>query len=123
MFSLLNVEGTSPVLSYFPKLWYHQTAGLDMWHDTALLQLGLLLHGQPKALRKASMECMPSVRGRPQVKVDHYPGLPHTWWSVYPQVSKTSEWIEDLVVGAKWVLSVGESTLNAVAVSPKAAKL
>ena len=71
-----------------PKLYY-QVAGLDPWRDSALVY--------KKVLEKSSS-------ARTEVKMDIYPGLPHCWWLVYPQISETKKWIEDLVLGIEWLL-------------------
>lgn len=75
-----------------------------MWQDTALLFLSGLLHKKADLLPKESMEHAPSVPGRPQVRIEYYPGLPHCWWMVWPQISRTKLWIEDMVSGADWAL-------------------
>lgn len=109
LFSALHVSTDSPILDHMPQFWYHQHAGLDMWQDTALLWLSILLHGKADLLPKQSVEHIPSISGRPRVKLTHYPGLPHCWWMVWPQLSRTRQWIEDLVNGADWAL--GRRTL------------
>lgn len=67
---------------------YVQVCGLDPWRDG-----GLLYAEEVEKDNRAGWG-----------KCDVYPGLPHCWWSVYPMVSKTKQWVEDLVKGVDWVL-------------------
>jgi acetyl esterase/lipase len=34
-----------------------------------------------------------------------YPGLPHTWWYFYSQISTTKQWAKDIVDGVQWLLN------------------
>jgi acetyl esterase/lipase len=93
---LCDMDVNSPILTPFnvhdhrnlPPTYY-QIAGTDTWRDPALLYTSFLnKHGVP-------------------TKRDIYPGLPHTFWSFYPQLSACDQWAEDLLNGVKWVLSEG----------------
>lgn len=35
-----------------------------------------------------------------------YPGLPHTWWYFFPEISVTKRWARDLVDGVGWLLQL-----------------
>ena len=47
------------------------------------------------------------------VKLDIYPGLPHTFWAFYPQVSAAKKWARDLVSGVYWLLEKDKSRATA----------
>ncbi|KAH6680592.1 Alpha/Beta hydrolase protein [Halenospora varia] len=36
---------------------------------------------------------------------DVYPGKPHGWWTTCPTLESSKNWLEDLLVGVKWLLS------------------
>lgn len=42
------------------------------------------------------------------VKLDVYPGSPHTFWAFYPQVSACEKRAGELVNGVRWLLERGE---------------
>ncbi|RMZ86741.1 hypothetical protein DV736_g6031, partial [Chaetothyriales sp. CBS 134916] len=90
---LAQCEATSKLSS--PLLWndysklgpvYYQVAGMDMWKDSALF------------------DCDEVRKAGGAVKLDIYPGVPHVWWSVYPQLSINKQWARDLVQGTAWLL-------------------
>ena len=76
--------------SNLPPLYY-QACGLDTWRDSAILYKHLL------------------EKAGGAVKLDIYPGLPHTFWAFYPQVSAASKWAHELVSGTKWLLGMTQS--------------
>ena len=39
-------------------------------------------------------------------RIDLYPGVPHTFWMAYPDLSMTRKWLEDIVAGTRWLLEV-----------------
>ncbi|OAP64124.1 hypothetical protein AYL99_00096 [Fonsecaea erecta] len=78
-FSQTDYSGLGPV--------FYQVAEMDIWRDSALLY------------------CDKVKEAGGQVKVEVYPGLPHLWWSMYPQLSINQKWIHNLVNGVEWLLS------------------
>jgi acetyl esterase/lipase len=74
---------------------YYQMAEMDIWRDSALLYCELLQSAGNK------------------VKTDIYPGVPHLWWSMFPQLSINRKWAKDLVNGVEWLLKVGQERLPA----------
>jgi len=90
---LSDCDTTSPLftpltLDDFSRLGpiYFQIARMDLWKDSALSYCD--------RLREA---------GSP-VKVEVYPGVPHTWFAMYPQLSINRKWAQDLVHGVEWLL-------------------
>src|SRR5262249_23682761 len=74
---------------------YYQACGLDTWRDSAIFYTHL-------------------VRGAGgRAKLDIYPGLPHTFWAFYPQVSMAKKWAQDLVKGLKWLLNTASPPASA----------
>jgi acetyl esterase/lipase len=69
---------------------YYQMAEMDIWRDSGLFYSELL--------------CSDGNA----VKIDVYPGVPHLWWSMYPQLSINKKWAKDLVDGVDWLLKVGQ---------------
>lgn len=67
---------------------YFQCCGLDMSRDDQLIY--------ERVLRE---EC-----GIP-TRIDIYPGLPHGWWSVLPQLESSKKRMDDTVEGMRWLLS------------------
>lgn len=65
-------------------------SGIDPWRDTGVLYT--------EELR----------RDKVPVKLDVYPGLLHSWWSTFPQIDATREWLERSVAGMQWVLDNGK---------------
>ncbi|KIW69912.1 hypothetical protein PV04_02228 [Phialophora macrospora] len=65
---------------------YYQVAEMDIWRDSALFY------------------CDKIRQAGGQAKLDLYPGVPHTWWSMYPQLSINKKWAKDLVEGVEWLL-------------------
>lgn len=87
-------ERMSPLLTpfHFPSHanlppTYVAVCGIDPWRDGGILY--------QRELEKAGCA----------VKLDCYPGMLHCWWSTYPQVSKTQEWLRNTVDGMKWLLA------------------
>lgn len=68
---------------------YYQVAGMDIWKDSAYFYSGLVEKAGGK------------------VKLDFYPGVPHTWWAMYPQLSINKKWAKDLIDGVAWLLKEG----------------
>ncbi|OAL22062.1 hypothetical protein AYO20_11256 [Fonsecaea nubica] len=67
---------------------FYQVAEMDIWRDSALCY------------------CEKIKEAGGQVKVEVYPGVPHLWWSMYPQLSINRKWIQNLVNGVEWLLSL-----------------
>jgi acetyl esterase/lipase len=65
---------------------YYQAAEMDIWRDSAIFHC--------EKIREAGG----------QAKIDIYPGVVHTWWSMYPQLTINKKWIKDLVDGTEWLL-------------------
>jgi len=59
---------------------------MDIWKDSALFY------------------CDRVERAGGKVKLEVYPGVPHTWWSMYPQLSISKKWAKDLLNGVDWLL-------------------
>lgn len=75
---------------------FYQVAGMDIWRDSALFYCDLVRKFGGKT------------------KVEVYPGLPHLWWSMYPQLSINKKWARDLVDGVAWLLKQkGKNPVNA----------
>ncbi|KIX93239.1 uncharacterized protein Z520_11094 [Fonsecaea multimorphosa CBS 102226] len=66
---------------------FYQVAEMDIWRDSAVFY------------------CDKIKEAGGQVKVEIYPGVPHLWWSMYPQLSINKKWVHDLVNGVEWLLS------------------
>lgn len=66
---------------------YLCVCGLDPWRDGGFIY--------KRELEKAGCT----------VKLDCYPGMPHSWWTTYPQVSRTQDWLRDTIDGMKWLLN------------------
>ncbi|EXJ61605.1 hypothetical protein A1O7_02033 [Cladophialophora yegresii CBS 114405] len=75
---LTDFSGLGPV--------YYQAAEMDIWRDSAILY------------------CDKIRQAGGQAKIDIYPGVPHLWWSMYPQLSINKKWVKDLVDGVEWLL-------------------
>lgn len=69
---------------------YMTACGLDPWRDGAYIY--------QRELEKEGSTA----------KVDTYPGLPHCWWTSYPQISATQIWLRKSIEGMEWVLSQRE---------------
>jgi acetyl esterase/lipase len=39
-----------------------------------------------------------------QTKIDIYPGLPHGFWVIFPQLLSSKKQVADTMVGAAWLL-------------------
>lgn len=39
-----------------------------------------------------------------KTKVDMYPGMPHGFWSIAPQLKVSQKFVEDSVKGVEWLL-------------------
>lgn len=68
---------------------YFQCCGLDMSRDDQLIY--------ERVLRE---EC-----GVP-TRIDLYPGLPHGWWAMLPELKSSKQRLEDTVEGIRWMLSL-----------------
>lgn len=66
---------------------YYQAAEMDIWRDSA------------------AFYCEKVRQAGNQVKLEIYPGVVHTWWSMYPQLSINKKWIKDLIEGVEWLLA------------------
>lgn len=42
-------------------------------------------------------------------KVDVYPGLPHCWWTSYPEIAASQRWYQNSIAGMKWLLMKTEN--------------
>ncbi|KAK5197953.1 hypothetical protein LTR92_002198 [Exophiala xenobiotica] len=75
-------------LTDFSKLGpiYYQIAGMDMRKDSAVY-------------------CDKVKEAGGSVKMDLYPGVPHVWYSMYPELSINKKWSKDLVTGVGWLLT------------------
>src|SRR5882757_9114872 len=69
---------------------FYQVAGMDLWKDSAIFY--------SDKVQKAGEK----------VKVEIYPGVPHVWWSMFPQLSINKKWARDLVDGVEWLLKQKE---------------
>lgn len=87
-FHLTDYSGLGPI--------FYQVAGMDIWKDTAFLY------------------CDKVKKAGGKVKLDYYPGLPHTWWSMYPQLSVNKKWAKELVDGVDWLLKQSPGEQNKV---------
>ncbi|KAJ9605717.1 hypothetical protein H2200_009566 [Cladophialophora chaetospira] len=76
--TLTDYSGLGPV--------YYQAAEMDIWRDSAIFYC--------KKIREAGG----------QAKLEIYPGVTHTWWSMFPQLSINKKWAKDLVNGTEWLL-------------------
>jgi acetyl esterase/lipase len=65
---------------------YYQAAEMDIWRDSAIFY------------------CDKIRQAGGHAKLDIYPGVPHLWWSMYPQLSINKKWVKDLVEGVEWLL-------------------
>ncbi|KAI0124106.1 Alpha/Beta hydrolase protein [Xylariales sp. AK1849] len=43
-----------------------------------------------------------------KTKLKLYPGMPHGFWSFFPQLGRTKQWFEDTIGGIQWLLEVGK---------------
>jgi acetyl esterase/lipase len=73
-----DLSGLGPV--------FYQAAEMDIWRDSAVFYCD--------KIRQAG--------GKARLMV--YPGVVHTWWSIYPQLSINRKWARDLVEGVEWLL-------------------
>lgn len=84
----------SPLLYHFhdrlAKKAYFQICGWDPRRDEALLY--------EQILGKNGID----------TKKDVYPGLPHGWWTTCPSLDSSKKWMQDLLLGVKWLLSDGK---------------
>ncbi|KAI1620253.1 Alpha/Beta hydrolase protein [Exophiala viscosa] len=90
---LAKCDASSPLFSPFTQKdfsglgpVYFQVAGMDLWKDTSPFYCDLI----------------EQAGGR--TKIDVYPGVPHLWYSIYPQLSINKKWARDLVDGVEWLL-------------------
>jgi len=59
---------------------------MDLWKDSSIFYCNLV------------------EQAGGQTKIDVYPGVPHVWYSIYPQLSINKKWAQDLVNGVAWLL-------------------
>ena len=105
-FAMANPPLTSPLITPFlqpshnnlPARLYYQVAGLDLWRDSTFKYMQILEEDARKDQQKSG-----NGHGT-EVRMDVYPGLPHCWWTVWPQFRETEKWLDDLVRGMKWLL-------------------
>ncbi|KIV81733.1 hypothetical protein PV11_03896 [Exophiala sideris] len=95
---LAKVDASSPLFSPFTQKdfsdlgpVYFQVAGMDLWKDTSFLYCDLVKKAGGKT------------------KIDVYPGVPHLWYSIYPQLSINQKWAQDLINGVEWLLNQKEA--------------
>ena len=43
-----------------------------------------------------------------KTKMDLYKGLPHSWWSMFPEIEASERRVEDSVRAVGWLLGSGE---------------
>lgn len=80
-----NILANTAALQSFPPT-YLQVAGWDAVRDDALIF--------EKALASA---------GR-KTKLDVYPGQPHGFWSILPEMKASRKFVSDYIVGIKWLI-------------------
>ncbi|EXJ66581.1 uncharacterized protein A1O5_10251 [Cladophialophora psammophila CBS 110553] len=71
---------------------FYQVAEMDIWKDSAIFY------------------CNRIKEAGGQAKVEIYPGVPHLWWSMYPQLSINRKWVHNLVNGVEWLLNQTRDT-------------
>lgn len=76
---------------------YIAVCGIDPWRDTGILYA--------EELRKQNVAA----------KLEVYPGLLHCWWSTFPQIDATKQWLDRTLAGMSWVLGKGISGEKGVA--------
>ncbi|KAF2135204.1 uncharacterized protein K452DRAFT_281860 [Aplosporella prunicola CBS 121167] len=101
MMAVLKPDWSSPLFNLYSVVnpvsrnglppTYIQVCGLDPLRDE-----GLMLE---KELRT---EC------KTPTKLQVYPGLPHSFWSFFPQLEASKKWKIDTMEGMKWLLKVGD---------------
>ncbi len=42
-----------------------------------------------------------------KTRVDMYPGLPHLFWSFYPDLKRSRKLVDDTLEGVQWLLEQG----------------
>lgn len=80
-----NVLANTAAVKTFPST-YLQVAGWDAVRDDSLVL--------EKALRLA---------GR-KTRLDVYPGQPHGFWSILPEMEASKKFVSDYVAGIKWLI-------------------
>ena len=82
---------TDPVSHQGLPATYFQVCGLDILRDEALCF--------ERELR---------TEHGTKTKLQVYPGLPHGFWSFFPQLNKTKQWFDETLEGIQWLLKVGK---------------
>lgn len=92
--TFVDYQFRSPLLTpfHFPSHasippTYICVCGKDPWRDGGVLY-------------KRELEKVGGI-----AKIDVYPGLPHCWWTSYPQITRTQSWLRNTINGMQWLLS------------------
>lgn len=59
---------------------------MDPWRDTGVIY--------ERKIREAGAE----------TRLTMYPGLPHAFWTTFPQIKATQQYLVDMLAGVKWLL-------------------
>jgi acetyl esterase/lipase len=91
--ALADFDWQSPLISplmfpdhhELPPTWV-SVCGLDPWRDGGIIYA--------EEIEKEGTK----------VRVDAYPGLPHCWWTNFPQIEATRKWLQDVLEGFEWLV-------------------
>lgn len=113
LFTSYHIPPDCSIHAHLPEKLYYYIADLDPWRDSSLLFSSIVTKGKAELLDLNSLnDGVVNAEGRTSVKIDFDSGVPHCWWSVYPQLSITLRWIEDLVSGVGWTLGTNSAGLQ-----------
>jgi len=73
-----------------PKTYHFQVCGMDPLRDEALVYERILRQEQ-----------------NTRTKLDVYPGVPHGFWSFFPDLNVSRKFVQDTVKGVEWILQQG----------------